>query len=165
ALLQSPWIRSVNVRKVFPDTVSVSIKESAPFALLHMRNSLFLVDERGKILEELRGNSMPFLPIITGDPFNKRETYCEALNLIKSMNESGFLAGEEHIEVIASKPEELTTIIDGTVIKIGVGEYREKLQRLVDLKDEIKKRNIPVDYIDVRFANRVIVKPINEVIR
>jgi cell division protein FtsQ len=165
ALLTSPWIRSVSIRKEFPETVSVSITEAVPFVLLNMNGTLFLVDEKGKLLEELKGNLMPFLPIITGDPFNKREAFSEALNLITSMNDTGFSSGREHIEVIASRPEELTAIIDGTVIKVGVGEYREKLQRLVELKDEIKKRNIPVDYVDVRFANRVIVKPINEMIK
>jgi hypothetical protein len=35
----------------------------------------------------------------------------------------------------------------------------------MELEEEIKSRRIPVDYIDLRFANRVVVKPVNEVIR
>ena len=55
--------------------------------------------------------------------------------------------------------------VDGMLVKVGHGEYEEKLQRLLELEDEIMRRGIPVDYIDLRFANKVIVKPINEVIR
>jgi len=164
-LLKSPWIKSVSMRKEFPDTLSVSIVEAAPFALLDMNGHFFLVDEKGKLLEKLKGSSVPFLPVITGDPLKKSEVFSEALNLIRSMNDMGFSSEREHIEVIASKPQELTAIIDGTVVKIGAGEYREKLQRLVGLKDEIKRRQISVDYVDLRFANRVIVKPITEVIK
>jgi cell division septal protein FtsQ len=51
------------------------------------------------------------------------------------------------------------------VVKVGAGDYKEKLQRLLELEEDIQRRQITVDYIDVRFANRVVVKPIKEVIR
>ncbi|MDH5201851.1 MAG: FtsQ-type POTRA domain-containing protein [Nitrospirota bacterium] len=164
-LLKSPWIRSVSVRKEFPDTLSIVIEEAVPFALLDMNGHFFLVDENGKLLEELKDNAIPFLPIITGDPFKEGKGFSEALHLAKLMNDKGFSSESNHIEIIANKPQELTVTIDGTVVKVGSGEYEEKLKRLFELEDEIKKRKIPVDYIDLRFANRVIVKPIREVIK
>ena len=164
-LLKSPWIRSVSVRKEFPDTLSIIIEEAVPFALLDMNGHLFLVDENGKLLEELKDNAIPFLPIITGDPFKESKGFSEALHLAKLMNDKGFSLEKNHIEIIACKPQELTVTIDGTVVKVGSGEYEEKLKRLFELEDEIKKRKISVDYIDLRFANRVIVKPIKEVIK
>lgn len=163
-LLKSPWIRSVSVRKEFPDTLSIVIEEAVPFALLDMNGHLFLVDENGKLLEELKDNAIPFLPIITGDPFKESKGFLEALHLAKLMNDKGFSLEKNHIEIIACKPQELTVTIDGTVVKVGSGEYEEKLKRLFELEDEIK-RKISVDYIDLRFANRVIVKPIKEVIK
>jgi cell division septal protein FtsQ len=48
---------------------------------------------------------------------------------------------------------------------VGEGEYEDKLARLADIEKEIKDRNISVDYIDLRFANRVLVSPVTEVIR
>jgi len=163
-LLKSPWVRSIHIRREFPGTLSVMIEESVPFALLDMNGHLFLIDEKGKLLEELKEGSIPFLPVIIGDPFKKREVFSEALNLVRSMKDTGFLSERGHIEVVATRPHELLSVIDGTVIKIGSGEYREKLQRLVEIEVEIKKRNIPVDYVDLRFANRIILKPIKEVI-
>ena len=50
-LLQSPWVRSVNVRKEFPDIVLLQIEEAEPFALLDMSGHLFLVDEKGNFLK------------------------------------------------------------------------------------------------------------------
>jgi cell division protein FtsQ len=163
-LLKSPWIRSVRVRKELPDTLSISVNEVVPFALLDVNGHIFLTNDKGNLLEELKDNPIPFLPIITGDPFKEKEGFSEAITLAKTMNAMGFSSEREQIEIVLSKPQELTSIIDGTVIKIGAGEYREKLERFLELEEEIQKRKIPVDYIDLRFANRVVVKPIKEVI-
>jgi cell division protein FtsQ len=164
-MMESPWLRSVSVRKELPDVLHVLIKEAEPFALLDMKGHLFIVDDGGRMLEELRDSRVPFLPIISADPFRKKEAFSEAINLVSAVKVTGLLSQKDHIEIIAQKPEELTMNIDGTVVKVGVGDYEEKLRRLLELEEEIKKRQIPVDYIDLRFANKVIVKPVNEVVR
>lgn len=164
-LLGSPWIKSVSVRKEFPDTLSVIVSEVEPFALLDLKGRLFIINEKGDLLEELKGDTVPFLPIITGDPSREREGFSEALTLARAMNEKGLSSERDQIEIVLSKPEELTSVIDGMVIKIGAGEYKEKLERLLEIEEDIQRRKITVDYIDLRFANRVVVKPIKEVIR
>ncbi len=162
SLLKSPWILSVSVRKEFPDTLSLFIKEAEPFALLDTNGHLFLVDENGKLLEEMKDDSIPFLPVITGDPFNEHKGFADALKLVKLMNERRFLSERDYIEIIVSKPHELTVTIDGTVVIMGSGMYKEKLERLLELEDKIKNSGILVDYIDLRFANKAIVKPIKD---
>jgi len=164
-MMESPWLRSVSVRKELPDGLHILVEEAAPFALLDMKGRLFIVDDQGKMLEELKDNQIPFLPIISADPFSKKEAFSEAVSLVKAVKETGLLAGKDHIEILASKKDEMVMNIDGVVIKIGAGDYEEKLGRLMELEEEIKKRQIPVDYIDLRFSNRVIVKPVNEVVR
>lgn len=161
----SPWIRSVSVRKELPDTLQILVKETGPFALLDMKGRLFIVDEKGKMLEELRDSPMPFLPIISGDPFREKEVFSEAINLVRAVRDTGLMSRKNHIEVIAHRMQELAVNLDGVVVKVGSGEYADKLSRLTELEEEIKNRHIPVDYIDLRFANRVVVKPVNEVIR
>ncbi len=161
----SPWINYVAVRKEFPDQLHILVRETEPFALLDMKGHLFIVDERGKMLEELKESSMPFLPIINGDPYQEKEVFSEAINLVRAIKETGLQSRKNHIEVIAHKPQELALNLDGLVVKVGAGEYGDKLSRLMELEGEINARRIPVDYIDLRFANRVVVKPVNEVIR
>lgn len=161
----SPWINSVAVRKEFPDRIVIRVEETEPMALLDMRGRLFIVDEKGKMLEELRESSMPFLPIIAADPFGDREVFAEAIRLVRAVKETGLMSRKNRIEVIAHKMSEIAVNLDGLVVKIGAGEYVEKLSRLAALEEEISNRHIPVDYIDLRFANRVVVKPVNEVVR
>ena len=161
-LLKSPWVLSVNIKKEFPETLSMEIKEKEPFALLDMNEHLFLIDEKGKLLEEMKDNSIPFLPVITGDPFHEEEGFSDALRLAKLMNDKRFSLERDYIEIIISKPEELTVKIDGTVVIMGSGMYKEKLERLIELEDHIKNSGILVDHIDLRFADKAIVKPIKD---
>jgi len=161
-LLKSPWVRSVSLRREFPDTLSIAIEEAEPFALLDKQGHLFLLDERGKLLEELKDNSVPFLPVIEGDPFKEKEGFSEALNLVRLMNSKGLLSERDRIEIIAHKPHDLSVRVDETVVKMGVGAYEEKIERLIQLEEEINKTGVSVDYIDLRFADRAIVKPVTD---
>lgn len=167
-LLKSPWIKAVSFRKDLPHRFTVRIEESMPYALLEMNGRTFFVDDKGNLLEELKGESIPFLPIISGDPFKNSSVFSEVLNLVRTIKDKGFIAVKDRIEIIiphGAGPEDISMQVDGMLVKVGHGEYEEKLQRLLELENEIMRRGIPVDYIDLRFANKVIVKPINEVIR
>lgn len=164
-MMKSPWIRSVAVRKEFPDRLLIRISEAESFALLDLKGKLFIVDDRGTMLEELRDIAVPFLPIISSNPYQEKEAFQEAIILAKAIKNTGLLSGKDHIEIISHKPQEMSVNVDGIVVKVGEGEYEEKLARLADIEQEIKSRNIPVDYIDLRFANRVLVSPVNEVVR
>jgi len=164
-LAASPWIRSVAVRKEFPDRLLIQISEAEPFALLDMKGKLFIVDDRGTMLEELRNIAVPFLPVILSNPYQEKEAFLEAITFAKAIKNTGLLSGKDRIEIISHKPQEMSVNIDGIVVKVGAGEYEDKLSRLADIEQEIKKRNISVDYIDLRFANRVLVSPVNQVVR
>jgi len=161
-LLKSPWVRSVSLRKEFPCTLSIAIEEAEPFALLDMNNHLFLLDGNGKLLEELRDNSIPFLPVITGDPYNEKEGFSEALKLARLLNEKGFSSKTDRVEIVAHKPTELSVKTDGIFVKVGAGGYEEKIERLIKLEKDIGTMGVPIDYIDLRFERKAIVKPMTE---
>jgi cell division protein FtsQ len=164
-MTESRWIKSVSIRKELPDRIVLKIDEARPFALLDMKGRLFLVDAEGTMLEEMKESAVPFLPVISGNPFSEKEAFFEAIRLAKAIKDTGIMATKDHVEIIAQKPEELAANLDGILVKIGAGDYTEKLERLLQVESEIRKRHIPVDYIDLRFATRVVVKPVTEVIR
>lgn len=159
-VLKSPWITSVSVRKEFPGTLSITVEETEPLALLEKNERLFLVDGNGTILEELESDVIPFLPIIVSDPEREREGFSEALTLVRLLTERGMIADRSHIEVIAHSPNELRVEMDELVVTFGAGSYDEKLERLVLLEEELKQRNILADSIDLRFGDKAIVKPL-----
>lgn len=164
-LLKSQWIKDISIRKDPPHRISIKIREASPFAILEMKGHSFLVDEKGGMLEETNG-AVPFLPIITADPLKNRDIFIEALHLARVLRDRKIATERSRVEIIADKgPEGISIVMDNVLIKVGCGDYEQKLQRLFQLEDEIRKRAIAVDYVDLRFANRVVVKPINEVVR
>jgi len=164
-LKESPWVQTASVRKEYPSKLLISIRETEPFALLDMKGKMFIVDDRGRLLEELKDNSVPFLPVIMSDPYNEKEAFKEAVNLAKVIKNMGVLHNKQRIEIIAHQPNEVAANLDGVHVKVGAGEHEDKLTRLSEIEAEIRKRHIPVAYIDLRFAKKAIVKPVNEVIR
>lgn len=160
-LLSSPWIKKVNVRKELPDRLTIVIKETEPFALLDMKGRFFIIDDQGKLLEEIQGGSVPFLPVISSDPFRNREVFLEGLQLVRALQKEGLINNKETVAVLADKLSELSLVIDGVYVKIGPYDYQEKLQKFTQLEDFIKSKGINVEYIDLRFKKRAYVKPIN----
>lgn len=166
-LLQSPWIRTAIIRKDLPDRLMIRVSEAIPFAILDRKGHPFLIDEKGRLLEKIESDSVPFLPIISADPERMHESFIEAIRLAAVVKERKIATERNRVEIIANvkTPEELSLVVDSVVIKIGRGDYEQKLERLFALEEEIRKRMVTVDYVDLRFANRVVVKAISEVVR
>lgn len=164
-LASSPWIKAVSIRKGYPDKILIRVNEAAPFAILQMKGSAFLIDENGTKLDKV-DDTVPFLPVIIADTAKNRGNFTEALTLTRIVRDKGIATERGRVEIIADKgPEDLAIAIDNLVIKVGSGEYKRKLERFFDIEKEIEKRAIAVDYIDLRFANKVVVKPIHKVVR
>jgi len=166
-LLKSPWIKDATVRKDLPHMLRIRIYESSPFAILESKGQAFFIDERGRILDKMKGESVPFLPIISGDPSRKRAGFLEALTLAKVLKSRNIAKERGRVEIVANGegPEDLSIVVDGILIKIGNGEYSKKLDRIAIIEEEIKKRALAIDYIDVRFNDKVVIKPITGVVR
>ena len=116
---------------------------------------------KGNILERIKGESIPFLPVIKEvSPKNKKDI-SEALKLIASLSEKNILSSRESIE-IGTETYGLFVNMDGEFIKVGYGDYSEKFERWIELEPEIRKRGVPIKYIDLRFKDSVIVKPMEK---
>lgn len=159
---RNAWIKTVVLRKQFPDTIMMNVEEAEPKALLRNEGHMFLLDAGGNILEEIEDSGTPFLPVLRGiNPEKDIGGVLEALKLIDALSEKNMLSGKESVEILL-KTYGLVLNMDGEYIKVGYGEYAKKLGRWQDLEAEIKKKNITVDYVDLRFDNEVIVKPLKQ---
>lgn len=165
SIMKSPWIKNVIIRREFPDLLKIKVYEAEPLAILEMRGKSFFIDDKGRLLERLRGEAIPFLPVIISDPFKNKESFNEAINLARLLRDKHIAKERSRVEIEADRDiENISVIIDGVVIKVGYGNYDEKLERLFELEEEIRKRTGTIEYIDLRFSDRVIVKPVKEVI-
>ncbi len=152
----SPWLKEVRLRKELPHRLVVWVKEDEPVAILKRKGRLFLINSEGTPLESLK-ETVSFLPVISLRS-NVKGTLKEAIRLARVIRERHFFENRD-VRIIAASPEEITLMVDKLPIKIGKGRYEQKLSRLVALEERVLRREIPVQYIDLRFAKRVIVMP------
>lgn len=73
-LLQQGWVKDARVSRRFPDTLVIDVVERAPAAIWQYQRRLALVDEAGRVIEQVRlsGTPLPDLPIVIGPGANLR---------------------------------------------------------------------------------------------
>jgi cell division protein FtsQ len=162
-LRQSPWIRDAVVRKELSGRVLIKVNERVPVALLILADKPFLIDNEGYVLEQMKEGAILLLPVIKGiDPARDGQTYAEAVKFVGVLHDRRVLSYQGDVEITGQRPEDITLKIDKIIIKVGMGDFEKKLERLEFVRDEIQKRNMTVEYIDLRFANKIIVKPAHQ---
>jgi cell division septal protein FtsQ len=156
---KNPWIKEVSLKKQLPGTLLINIEEAVPKALLRIKRKLYLIDSEGRILERIKGDSMLFLPVIKDIRPKNEKGISEALKLVDVLMKRDIFADRESVE-IGLETYGLTMKIDGEFIKVGYGKYSEKYDMWIELEPEIRKKSVPIKYVDLRFKDSVIVKPL-----
>lgn len=67
-----PWVAGVEIRKVYPGSVVVSLQERKAFAVWQSGRELLLIDEAGKPIAPLSGARYASLPLVVGEGAQKR---------------------------------------------------------------------------------------------
>lgn len=168
-LLKNPWIEDVKVRRYFPHTVSIRVSEREPLAVLNM-NYLYYMDKKGDVFKPLNtGDSLDY-PVITGlteeelgkDQAGSKEALRKGVELIALLKSGGLFKLEDVSEIHLDKGYGFTlfTAQGGVPIKLGRDGFREKLTRLSKIYRELQGTMTTVDYIDLDYSDRIIVKKV-----
>ncbi|NIA08744.1 MAG: FtsQ-type POTRA domain-containing protein [Nitrospiraceae bacterium] len=107
AIETDPWVRSVEVRRRLPDQLIIKVQERTPVALLRS-GKMYLVGDRGKIIEEVPKRKAFSFPIITGIgpgaikdlKQGKSQSIQRALNLISMASKGTRTLGVNNINRI-----------------------------------------------------------------
>ncbi|HIJ59931.1 MAG TPA: FtsQ-type POTRA domain-containing protein [Nitrospirae bacterium] len=155
-----PWIKETEIRRELTGILHIRIKEATPIAILNLNEKNYLLDNDGIILEDLSDAKAFFLPVLKDiDPTKHNASYKEAIDFVKFMNEKKLFLNTGSLQIFGHRPEDLSIKIDNLIIKIGAGDFERKLTRLEFVRQEMIRRNIPADTIDLRFSDKIIVKP------
>ncbi len=71
-LLQFGWVKDARVSRRLPDTLVIDIVERRPAALWQDKQRLALIDAEGVVLDRVRVDQMPDLPLLIGPGANDR---------------------------------------------------------------------------------------------
>jgi cell division septal protein FtsQ len=168
-LLQSPWVAEVALRRVLPSTIDVYVSERRPFGLCRLGNQLYLIDRGGTVMDEFGPQYAEFdLPIVdglvkaprSGKPAideNRAELAARVVDAIQGSEQ--LVKRVSQIDV--SDAHDAVVLLDNDQAQLHVGEdrFRERLQSYLEIADALRERIPDIDYVDLRFEQRVYVKP------
>jgi cell division septal protein FtsQ len=168
-LLKSSWVSDVALRRVLPRTVEVFISERRPVGLCRLAKDLFLVDRQGVLIDEFGPQYVDFdLPIIDGlvrAPDAARPTIDPAraelaARVIEALAVRRDVA-QRISQIDVSDVRNAIVLLDDDSAQLHVGEERflERIQAYLDLAPTLRERVPDIDYVDLRFEERLYVRP------
>jgi len=168
-LLQSPWVAEVALRRVLPSTIEVFVSERRPFGLCRLGSQLFLIDRDGTVMDEFGPQYAEFdLPIVDGLVRSPRagkptidETRAElAARVVDAIQDSRELV-KRVSQIDVHDLHDAIVLLDGDPALLHVGEdrFRERLQSYLQIAPTLRARIPDIDYVDLRFEQRLYVKP------
>lgn len=170
-VLASPWVEDAAIRRVLPGTVDVVIAERQPVGIGRLGNVLYLLDQHGGVIDEFGPNYAEFdLPVIDGlaaaagagasGPAVDEARAALAMRLLASLQGRPDLAGRvSQIDVTDVRDAVVILKGDTALIRIGDDQFAERLQSYLDLAAALREKVPRIDYVDLRFGERVYVRP------
>jgi cell division protein FtsQ len=168
-LLGSPWVERATIRRVLPATVEITVHERRPMGIGRLGTAMYLIDGHGVIVDEYGPAYADIdLPIIDG--------------LASAPGDGGPLVDAARAEfagrvmaALAARPElaarvsqidvgnlhDAVVILDGdpALLRLGDADFAARLQQYLDLAPALRERLQGIDYVDLRFDERLYVRP------
>lgn len=149
ALMQNSFIKSFYIKKKYPDTLDIKIKEKTPIAILYLKKKKFYLSEDIELINFKKIEDYQNLPYI----FGNKEEFKILFNNLKKIDFPISLI--KKFTLFETNRWDLETH-DDKVIKLPTINYIKSLENYLNLisKDIFKKYNL----FDYRISNQLILK-------
>ena len=166
-LFASAWVADATLRRRLPGTIDVELRERVPMGIARAGTDLFLVDAAGTIIDEYGPRYADCdLPIIDGiivtpvsvPPAIDRPRGQLVSRLMSELRTRPELARRVS-QIDAGNVHDVHVILGGdpAVIRLGDTQFAERLDSYVSLQATLREQVPDIDYVDVRFGERVYV--------
>jgi cell division septal protein FtsQ len=167
-LLASSWVADAELRRRLPGTVDVVVTEREPIGIARWRDDLYLVDAAGGVIDEFGPRYADCdLPLIDGllvpgaagslvDQTRGR-LVAELMTDIRRRPD----VARRVSQIDVTNPYDVHVILDGdpAVIRLGTTRFLERIWEYVELQAALRQRVPAIDYVDLRFDDRIYVGP------
>jgi cell division protein FtsQ len=168
-LMASPWVRDAALRRSLPSTVEVVILERQPIGIGRINGDMYLVDDHGVVIDQYGPQYADFdLPIVDGLSAAPSagggmtdDVRAElAARVIAALKAKPAIARRlSQIDVSDSHNASVILSGDPAVIHLGEDQFLPRLQTYLELASALRERVPDIDYVDLRFDDRIYVRP------
>lgn len=148
-----PWVKKSQLQRVWPDTLVVTVIEQRPFARWGEKG---VVNEEGEIFFPDPPSIPRGLPEFNG-------TVDMAKTILANYKQFQTLLAKNQLKITGVKVNSRhaweVQLEGGTVVKLGQGQYHERLALVVKLWPTLTQgRTAPLISVDARYPNGIAVK-------
>ena len=157
AITSHPFVKDVRVKRVFPFSILIEVKERVPSALwTGPGGDIQMLDEDGAPYRGLyKGSTLDLLVISAKEKNDAKSIFRE----VTDWDRRGIIKKDDLSEVMYNEGNiTLFSLNDGVEIILGKEERPERLKRAVAVLEDAKKRGLLIRCIDARFENGAIIK-------
>lgn len=166
-LMQEPWIKEVEIKRVIPNKIIISIKERKPAAIVHIGEEYFSSTKEGIVLSKIDRPEEGFgLPLILGlelDEIKIGEIIGkpEFRTALESINSAEVILPKKFCRVEILFPDDFMIYNKDNTLKVRVNGPEviiNKENLLREALEKIEKEKLLVEYIDIRFKDSLVIK-------
>jgi cell division protein FtsQ len=157
AITSHPFVREVSVRRVYPFSLVIDVKEKKPSALwVNGQGDIRVLDENGEPYKGLtKGDIKGMFIINAADGNDVKSVYRE----ISGWASQGILKKEAISEVSYSAGNiTIFGLEEGVEIILGKEDQKERLKKAIAVLEDAKKRGLLIKCIDARFEKGAIIQ-------
>lgn len=161
AMLQHPWVRTVEVRRRFPSSVQVRVEEHVPVAGIVL-GELYLVDPEGEPFKRVQPGDTFDLPLLTGvtreayvaDPLDAAARIREGLTVAERYRAAS-LERQAPLSEVRLEADGVTLVTgkDGQEVRLSTDAGAETFEKLASVRAELSRRSLQAEVIHLN--NRV----------
>lgn len=148
-----PWVEAATIRKIYPDTLRVEIKERTPFAIWQRGQMVSLIDGDGKVITDTIEPQYANLPMVVGIGAQLRVHEMVAL-----LDEAPELKVRVRAATLVSERRWNLTLNDGIEIMLPEHGAQAALARLDRVERSSGLLGRQIDRVDLRLADRLVVR-------
>jgi cell division protein FtsQ len=150
---QLSWIDTAAVTRVFPDRVSIVVRERTPFAVWLHKGRHALIDASGRTLAHVTKGAREDLPRISGEAAPEA-----AAELIAALQRHPEIAGKIDVADRVGKRRWRLLFQSGAVAQLPAEDQADAIDRLADLHARQHVLDGRPLHVDLRLAHRTVVR-------
>jgi cell division protein FtsQ len=149
-----PWIAHATVERRLPGTIVIAIAERRPFAIWQNQGKYVLIDREGQQVTDEQVAKFRDLPLIVGPGAPEA-----ARVLLDALTERPAIQTRVVAAMRISERRWNLRMRNGTDILLPEGHEAEALDRLLALQQETALLDRPLEAIDMRLGDRLVLRP------
>ncbi|KQV38480.1 MULTISPECIES: cell division protein FtsQ/DivIB [unclassified Rhizobium] len=150
---EMPWVEAVSVRKVYPGTIEVALKERKAFGIWQHGSDLSLIEKSGSVIAPLRDNKFAELPLFVGrdaetaaaDFYEKFSAWPEIRDRVKA-----------YVRVAGRRWD--LQLDNGIVIKLPEQDLERAMEVLSTMEEGQQLLERDIAAVDLRLEDRTTIR-------